>query len=289
MSVATRRNGLRAVARKALQQLFEPLIGFVIDAGLSTNEMHTILRHAAVMSVATKQLEVSHRVNISGIAATTGIPRSEISRILKSSEKKSQHLIDSRQQSTNRVLAAWHEEPRFTNANGQPAELKIYGRGPTFETLVRMYGRGIPPRAVLDELIRTRAVEVISSQRIRARTALAVPLGMNAQVIKAFGDRAAELLSTMLANMREPENPRFVASVAGAPLVRKSLPLIRKELSKKSADFLAEIQESLSPEIGRRRGQSNLLSLTVFYHEANLRQNSNRNSVKKRQNFRRKT
>ena len=82
-ALRSKRIDVRLVAKKALLQLFEPLAGFVIDAGLSTNELHRIMRQAAVRSVAARQLEDSHRINISGIAATTGIPRAEISRILK--------------------------------------------------------------------------------------------------------------------------------------------------------------------------------------------------------------
>ena len=69
---------------------------------------------------------------------------------------------------------AWHQVPRFTDSKGQPADLKLYGRGASFESLVRRYGRGIPTRAVLDELIRTRTVEMLSSQKIRAKASIAV-------------------------------------------------------------------------------------------------------------------
>src|SRR5580658_6140325 len=116
----SKRIDVRVIARKALLQLLEPLAGFVIDAGLSTNELHRIMRQAAVRSVAARQLETSHRINISGIAATTGIPRAEISRILKLSTSPYEQPRDRQQKSTNRILAAWHEVPKFTNSNGQP-------------------------------------------------------------------------------------------------------------------------------------------------------------------------
>ena len=77
------RKDARTLAKKALLQLFEPLVEFVLDSGLSTLELHSIFREAAVRTVAARQLELSPRVNISGIAASTGIPRAEISRILK--------------------------------------------------------------------------------------------------------------------------------------------------------------------------------------------------------------
>jgi len=127
-SFRSKRNSVRVVARRAILQIFESLAGFLIDAGLSANELHSILRQAIVRSVATRQLEVSHRINISGIAATTGIPRAEISRILKLRTELNEPLNNRQQKSTNRILAAWHEEPKFTDANGQPADLRLWPR-----------------------------------------------------------------------------------------------------------------------------------------------------------------
>jgi hypothetical protein len=290
-TVKSKRHDMRKVARKALSQLFEPLAGFVIDAGLGTQELHSILREAVVRSVAARQLEAHHRVNISGIAATTGIPRAEISRILNSKASAHGRSVHRQEKSTNRILAAWHEEPKFTNASGQPADLKLYGRGATFESLVKCHGRGIPTRAVLDELVRARAVEVLSSQKVRAKVYFAVDRGITPQAVRAFGDRATELLSTMLLNMRKPEKSQFVASVSGSSIPSNTLPLIRRELSNKSAEFLADIQESLIQQPSNSETVKGLstVSVTVFSHESlGVGANEKRPSIKRR-NFRRKS
>jgi hypothetical protein len=288
----TNRNDIRVVAKKALLQLFEPLVGFVLDSGLSTHELHSILREAAVRSVAAKQLEGARKVNISGIAASTGIPRAEISRILKSSADTAGRNTDRQQQSTNKILAVWHQDPRFTTAAGKPADLKIYGRGATFEALVRNYGRGIPTRAMLDELTRTGATEVLSSRLVRVKTSVAVDRGVTPGAIRSFGDRATELLSTMLQNMRNPESARFVASISGTNVSPTEMPLFRKELAIKGADFLTDIQESMyrEPHIGDakgRRSRSSRVSVTVFYHEKSRKAKSKQGQLKKRRNFRR--
>jgi hypothetical protein len=280
------------VAKKALLQLLEPLVGFVLDSGLSTHELHSILREAAVRSVAAKQMEIARRINISGIAASTGIPRAEISRILKSNSDTSTRITDRQQQSTNKILAVWHQDPRFTTPGGKPADLNMYGRGATFEALVRNHGRGIPVRAMLDELTRTGAAEVLSSRLVRAKTTVAVDRGVNPGVIRLFGDRATELLSTMLQNMRNPESPRFVASVSGTNISPTEMPLFRKELATKGADFLTDIHESMyretaggSPKVHRSR--SSRVSVTVFYHETSRELKVKQGPMKKRRNFRR--
>ena len=284
------RNDIRVVARKALVQLLEPLVGFVLDCGLSPQDLRLILREAAVRSVAARQMEVSRRVNISGIAASTGIPRAEISRILKQGSGTSQQSTDRQHQSTNRILAVWHQDPKFTGPNGRPADLKIYGRGATFDALVRDHGRGTPTRAMLDELTRTGAVEIVASRFIRVKTSVAIDRGVTHQAIRSFGERAADLLSTMLQNMRDPENAKFVASVSGTNIPSAVMPLFRKELSGKGADFLADVQESLFRDLAggaskKHQCRTNRVSVTIFYHETAGK--TKKEPANRRRNFRR--
>jgi hypothetical protein len=284
-------NDIRVVAKKSLLQLLEPLVGFVLDSGLSTQELGSILREAAVRSVAARQLDVARRLNISGIAASTGIPRGEISRILKQRGTNARKFTDRHQQSTNRILAVWHQDPRFTNSGGKPADLKIYGRGATFETLVRSHGRGIPTRALLDELIRAGAAEVLSASLIRAKSSVVVDRGVTPRAVRSFGERASELLSTMLQNMRNPESAKFVATVSESAVSSAALPLFRKELAIKGADFLADVHDSLCRDeakgLGKRKASRlGRVSVTIFYHEA-PRKIKKRSALERRRNFRR--
>jgi Family of unknown function (DUF6502) len=263
----------------------------VLDSGLSAAELQIILREAIVRSAASKQLQGVDRINISGIAATTGIPRGDVSNILKSRKTSVHKANDTQHQSTNRILAAWHDDPRYTGADGQPADLALYGRKASFESLARKYGLGIPTRAVLDELVRAGAIELLSGQKIRAKMAMAVERGMSPRVIKAFGDRGSELLSTMLLNMRQPHNPRFIANVSESSVSPNALPLFKKELGVMSADFLAEIQERLNrkPVTHQKttRQRTAAISVTVFYHETLASKKHTRTSTSKRRNFKR--
>lgn len=294
LSKKSNRIDSRAIARKALLRLLEPLAGFVLDSGLSIHDLTSMFREAAVRSVAAQQREGSRRINISGISASTGIPRAEISRILKSSS--SDVNLDSARgkQSTNKVLTAWHQNPKYTNANGQPADLRIYGRGMTFEKLVRSYGGGIPVRAMLDELTRTGAIEIKSPQVVRIKSLVAIDRGVTPQVIKAFGDRSSELLATLLQNMRFPEASSFVASASGTGISQDAIPLIRKELATRGANFLADIEDILERNpVARRESNTitrpNSVSVTVFLHESGGKVPSGSQTSIKRRNFRRDT
>ena len=290
-AVKKARTDVRLVAKKALLQLFEPLVEFVLNSGLSTLELHSIFREAAVRTMAARQLELSPRINISGIAASTGIPRAEISRILKLNAQSSGKVIDRLRQSTNRILDVWHQDSKFVDPAGKPADLRMYGRGATFDLLVRVHGRGIPTRAMLDELMRTGAAEVLPSRLVRAKAMVSVDCGMTAQGIRSFGERATELLSTMLQNMKNPDNPKFVASISGTNIPSTVVPLFRKELANKGADFLADMHDSLVREVvgrtAKKARQSKRVSVTIFYHESQGKPKGV--AARKRRNFRRES
>jgi hypothetical protein len=222
-------SSVHPAARKVLKKLLEPLSRLAFDCGFSVNELHSMLREAAVRSAAGRQLEDERRINISGIAATTGISRGEISRILKYGEIATDKVSDGRQNPINRILAAWHSDTRFLTTNKLPAELDLYGRGFTFESLVRRHGRGIPVRAIFDELTRIDAVELTASQKIFPKTSVAVNPRITPEVIEAFGGWATDLLSAELRNAKSSYAPvsktarlRVTISAEGRPRRRRN-------------------------------------------------------------------
>jgi hypothetical protein len=60
-----------------------------------------------------------------------------------------------------RVISAWVREPEFHDASGQPTPLSVEGDRTSFGVLVRRYSGDMPVRAILDELLRVRAVELL--------------------------------------------------------------------------------------------------------------------------------
>ena len=220
MSELPIQSDMRAVAIEALLHLFAPLTQFAIDAGLTPGDLNSILRFASVKGLADKQRAYARRVNISGISAVTGIPRLEVSRILRSDCVQP---IVLRQSAMYRVLTEWHKKSRFSDGRGSPRELEIYGKGSTFESLVRTHGRGIPLRAILDELIRTGAVELVAPQKVRAVSPSNTSGGINAQLIKAFRDRTGELISIGLASTGEQAGAENASAISGPKTKRKNL------------------------------------------------------------------
>jgi hypothetical protein len=200
---------IKSGAKKALRKLMEPLAGFACDCGLSVNEVVLLLEEGAVRNAAHRQHQKKRRINVSGIAAVTGVSRAKASLILTQDNSGVARLHDRYLSPANRILEAWHCDPRFLTAQREPAELKLFGRrGLTFESLVIQYGRGIPVRAILDELTSMGAIEVRVSQGIQAKTLVAVDRRITPQMIRALSGGLTDLLSAVSQGTQPRRNKR---------------------------------------------------------------------------------
>lgn len=282
---------MRAAARAALSNILVPLTGFSVDIGVSVRELQDICRAVAVNVVADRQRSTNFRVSISGIAAITGIPRAEVSRILRAKKVRGQLLIGSRPHSINKILSVWNEHPGFTSRSGRPANLKIYGSGRTFESLVGRHGGGLPVRAVLDELIRTGSVEIASPQRLKLRSPISMDRGFNSGEMKIFGRRVAQLIESMLEKFRKPDSQFILSNIEGDIFEEAALPVFRKEVISSSGDLLTGLRESLfrTANSGRKKksqSSGKRIRVTVLYQEI-PNSKKTRTASTKRRNFRR--
>jgi Family of unknown function (DUF6502) len=262
------------VVENAIAQLLGPLASFMLDAGLGTRQVQRLLRTALVQAALSKQRGASSRVNISRISIATGIPRGQVTRIIRTSRSKGNDLVAGGHVA-NRVLAGWHEDPKFTTKSGRPSVLRIFGPGVTFEALARKYGASAPVRALLDELVQAGSVELLKAQRVSARSSINLHRGLGPTAINNFRDRATELLNTLLHNMKNPESPRLVATTQVRDVAHYLLPISRRDLAKRTSEFLLQIQNDLSPSDAKdslvdnrpeRESHTNI-SVTVYAFE----------------------
>jgi hypothetical protein len=285
-SKLSKAEAIQEAARKSLTKLFRPLSAFLIDCGLSISEANLILRTAAVQSAAMRQLENGNRVNISGIAAITRIPRGEVSRILNSSGSLTIGAIKGRQNITSKILSAWHRDPNYLTASRRPRNLKIFGVGPTFESLVRKYGQGIPVRAVLDELKHVGAIQLLtSSQKIIPKMSLAINPRITYKKISDLDATTDELF------LRLPSfsDSAFVEKVSGTKVWSGRVPLIRRKFGANAMALLRELQTELALKKAKHHPEDEQhmarLSVKIVYSEASAE--LAKHSLKSRRNFRR--
>lgn len=274
---------IQEAGRKLLTKLLRPLSAFVLDCGLSVSEVNSILRTAAVQSAAVRQLESSVRVNISGISAITGIPRGEVSQILKFGGRPPLGSMKGRQTITSRILSAWHSDPNYLTADHRPRDLKLFGSGSTFESLIRTHGMGIPLRAILDELQRLGAIQLhTSSQNVSPKMRVAISPQITLKKVRDFDAETDDFFRYFFSD----SGTEFIGKISGTKSWSGRVPIIRGRLAPNSIALIRELQKKLARETKHRPKNAHKkaeLTVKIFYKEADAQ--LAKDSLKRRRNF----
>lgn len=220
----------------ALTRVVDPLIDLTFDAGITVREFSRLVRERAVRKAAIRVAKESGHTSKSRVAIITGLSRSEVARILKADELSSITRLG--QHPARKVLAAWYDNPRFLRANGDPAVLPIFGKRRSFERLVAAYSGGIPVRAMLDQLTQINAVDVLSGQRVKAKSRVPIFTGLTSNAIAVIGERAGDLLETLKSNLRATCTPLYEGTALMADVDMGAVPLIRREIAEQGAAFV---------------------------------------------------
>jgi hypothetical protein len=258
----------------ALKRVVDPLVELMFDAGVTVHEFGQLVRERAVRTAARRVSKDSGRASKSRVAIITGLPRSEVSRILKSDDVSSGKRLG--QHPARKVLAAWFDDPRFLAANGDPAVLPIFGKRRSFEQLVALYAGGIPVRAMLDELTQIDAVERLSDQRVRTKSRIPILTGLTSGAIAVIGERTRDLLDTLTNNLRSTSKPMFEGTALVDETDHDLISLIRREIAEQGANFINSANSLFNRSRAKhtrpavKKSAKCRLGVTVYYFQDDI-------------------
>jgi len=278
----------------ALERVLDPLLELLLDAGVTVQELNRAARNRAVRIATQRVVKESGRESKSRVAIMTGLPRSEVTRILGELDAGPKDKPD--HHPARRVLAAWHDDPRFLAPNGDPAVLPIFGKKRSFERLVERYGVGIPVRAMLDELMQLDAVERLEDQKVRAKSRVPIMTGLTNRSIAAVGERGRDLLETLAHNVRRSSQPFFEATAVIDDGDLELVNFVRREIAEQGTNFINSANSLLNRsqiKRGSKTAKSSKpvrLGVTVYYFQEESQNNDEPTGVgthSRRKNLRR--
>lgn len=147
--------------------------------------MDEILRASfvkAATSLARKKR--SDRPHVARVAALTGLPRTEVKRIIDSNYADRADRVE-RLPRALRVVAAWKTSPKYTR-KGMPMTLNVTGAAPTFQALCKEFSGDIPHKAIATELLARGLVRVRTD---RGRSSI--------RLIRTSATKDAQLTNTL--------------------------------------------------------------------------------------------
>ncbi|MEZ5498006.1 MAG: DUF6502 family protein [Steroidobacteraceae bacterium] len=199
-----------AEARASLVELFRPLARLWVERGITPLDAADMLKVAFVDAAAELSRLRNGRVNLSHVAALTGLTRAEVRSLARGAAGGQPPVY----QRALRVEAGWRSDPQFRGAAGRPRSLRWRGRGNEFALLVRRYAGDVPPRVIIRELLRLEAarqdgerVDLLPAPRRRSRArdqSLRQTMRLASQLVRA-GQQAIHWRSIHLAAGSEIE------------------------------------------------------------------------------------
>jgi len=265
----------QAALESALVRVLRALACVAMRHGVGFPAFAELARRAFV-DVARHEFPVPGRKpSASRIALLTGLTRKDVQRL--SQETKADGAEAGAQYNrAARVVAGWVRDPRFHAASGTPARLPFDGGERSFSELVRLYSGDVPPRAVLDELLRVGTVEREEDGLIALLGRVYIPRVSDREKLQILGTDVSDLIATIDNNLQpDRHSPRFQRKVMYDNLPREAVAKFRTL----SADEAQALIERLDSWLSRHDRDVNPLThgdgrlragIGIYYFEEDL-------------------
>lgn len=195
----------------AVRRLLRPLVRLMLRYGVPFGAFSDLAKQVYV-DVAMSEFDVPGRKQtVSRTSVLTGLSRKEVSRVLKLDDGE-EEVTSSRYNRAARVIAAWVRESQYTDEAGNPRLLEI-DSDDGFAGLVKKYSGDVPPRAILDELLRVGAVEMVGKDQVELKARSYIPEAGEAEKMHILGQDVAGLISTIEHNLQPESQPFFQRKV----------------------------------------------------------------------------
>lgn len=239
--------------RIAIERVLAALAELAIDADLSMQEIEEVAKSTFVAAAAKRATRAAGSVNRSRVAAITGLSRPDVTQLLRSPNIRDKRDRRSR---AKKIVDAWSEDQSFLDKRGRPRTLPMRGRKGSFEQLVRMYARDVPPKAMLDRLLNLSLVTVLPA---RGSTSQRVALIRKAPSRKIERNLAA--LISALTRLIQAQSAGHAYSIATIFLPASSeieQAIMARAIEERTGVFLSGMRSAFPT------AQSNGLGITVL-------------------------
>jgi hypothetical protein len=237
----------RSVIGASVRKMLPPLVRILLRNGMAAKSFYELVKHAYVQVARTKFGIRGKPATTSRIAILTGLTRKEVQALLDMPVNREDHRYGDQYNRASRVITGWLRDPDFGDGNGHPSPLHTKGKRFSFSALVKRYSGDIPVRALLDELLRVRAVKRLSDGRIGLVVRGYVPpKGVN-QKLMILGQDAADLIATIEYNLyTKPARPRIQRKVMYDNVPLESAEAFQAVVQARAQEMLESLDRWLS-------------------------------------------
>jgi hypothetical protein len=185
------------------------------------------------------------KASASRISLLTGLTRKDVQHLRTSAPDAADD--GAQYNRAARVVAGWVRDPLFHTVTGAPLDLPFDDGNKSFSELVRLYSGDVPPRAVLDELLRVGTVERDELGLIRLLTRVYIPRVGDHEKLQILGADVADLVATIDNNLQPDRlQPRFQRKVMYDNLPHEAVEKFRARSAEQSQALIESMDAWLS-------------------------------------------
>ena len=237
---------LREHLFSAVRHVLRPLVRLLLRNGVAWSEFAELGKEVFVQ-IAREDYGIGGRpTNSSRVALITGLSRREVMRVrdVLLGERERAEASPAR---ISQILSAWHLDPQYQNADGQPALLPESGEGASMATLLKRNAGDSPHGAVLKELLELKLIErTRKGYRVLAREYIRSPSDPDLvrQASRALRDHATTIAFNVDSKRRGPA--RFERMVTHKALPRRHIRAFESYVASEGQELLERIDEWLA-------------------------------------------
>jgi len=265
-------------------RLLRPLIRVILRNGMSFNAFSSIAKQVYV-SVAMQEFGIpGKKQTISRVSILSGLSRKEVQGVIsQGAPAAAEEAPYERYNRAARVIAGWVRDRDFLDNAGNPVALDQEDGKVSFNRLVKRHSGDVPPRAVLDELLRVGAVERLQDGRIRLLSRAYIPRTSDLDKLEILGTDVSDLIYTIDHNLQHgATDPFFQRKVMYDNLPVEAIGAFRALAAEPAQVLLEKMDQWLSQHdrdvnssvngTGRMRA-----GIGIYYFEENLEQQPREN------------
>ena len=233
-----------SVISHAVLRILRRLARLLLRHGVPFDAFVELAKRAYVDTAMNDFALPGRKPSASRAAVLTGLTRKEVQR-LSTQAADPESPVPAFYNRASRVVAGWVRDREFSDANAAPRALPFDGKA-SFSELVRRYSGDVPPRAVLDELLRVGMAERRDDGRIHLLNRSFVPQGEDPAALRILGADVALLVDTIDHNLQHADAPRFQRKVIYDNLSVEAMEAVRALCRRQSQALIEQLDTQLA-------------------------------------------
>jgi len=259
---------VRDILHGAVARLLKPLARILLRHNISFLTFSDLAKRVFIEVAEEAFPPQGRKQSVSRIAMLTGLSRKEVLRVKRLPPPSDGEAMAQQERST-RIISGWTRDSRFLDKDGVPLPLHFEGQEGSFNDLVRRYSGDIPPRAVLDELMRVGLAERQEDGRIRLVARAYIPQAGTAEKLTILGSEVSDLLDTIDHNIHVAgEDPFFQRKVCYYRFPARYLPELRGLTRRRSQEILEELNRWMAEhDVAGADDEVRRSGVSIYYFE----------------------